>query len=547
MRRALRDFSDHVRDADIAVVFFAGHGMEMNGTNYLIPTDAVLERDVDLADEAITLDRVNLMLEPAKRLRLVILDACRDNPFTRSIRRTLPGRSIGRGLAPVEVTTTDTLIAYAAKAGSTATDGAGTNSPYTTALVKHLTTPGLDVRLALGRVRDEVVRTTTPRQEPFVYGSLGGAEVPLVAAPRSSTVTPPVPPTTAPPAIQSAAAEAWPVARDSGSVAVLEAFIRRFGDTFFSDLARQKLDEVKQAEAERLRLAALEQQKRTAEAAAEAQRKAEEEARRRDLVAALVPGSGRSARDCAECPEMVVVPAGRFTMGSPAGEVGRDTDERPQRVVTIAQPFAVGKFEVTFAEWDAYVAKATSIGGTKPHSPNDLGWGRGRRPVINVSWDDAKGYVAWLSRVTGKTYRLLSEAEWEYAARAGTTTPFHTGPTINTNQANYDGNVTYGNGRKGSDRQWTVEVGSLNTPNAFGLHDMHGNVWEWVEDCYVHTYQGLPTDGSPAPDRLECSRVVRGGSWGSSPYRLRSANRDGSATVNRLYYNGFRVARSVAR
>lgn len=134
MRRALRDFADEVRDADIAVVFYAGHGMEMNGTNYLIPVDAVLERDIDVADEAIPLDRINLMLEPAKRLRLVILDACRDNPFVRSMRRTLVGRTIGRGLAPVEVAATDTLIAYAAKAGSTAADGDAANSPYTLAL-----------------------------------------------------------------------------------------------------------------------------------------------------------------------------------------------------------------------------------------------------------------------------------------------------------------------------------------------------------------------------------------------------------------------------
>jgi hypothetical protein len=182
MRRALRNFSDQVRDADIAVVAFAGHGIEVNGTNYLIPVDAVLERDIDVEDETIPLERVTQVLQQAKRLRLVILDACRDNPFVRSMRRTVAGRSIGRGFAPVEVTTSDTLIAFAAKAGSTAADGEGTNSPYTTALVKHLTTAGLDLRLALGRVRDEVLKTTGNKQEPFVYGSLGGAEIALVPA-----------------------------------------------------------------------------------------------------------------------------------------------------------------------------------------------------------------------------------------------------------------------------------------------------------------------------------------------------------------------------
>jgi uncharacterized caspase-like protein len=162
------------------VIFFAGHGMEVNGTNYLIPIDAILERDIDVEDETVPLDRVIQILEPAKRLRLVVLDACRDNPFVRSMKRTIAGRSIERGLAKVDVLTSDTLIAFAAKAGSTASDGDGTNSPYTTALLKHLTIPGLDLRLAFGRVRNEVLKNTDNRQEPFVYGSLGGSEVSLV-------------------------------------------------------------------------------------------------------------------------------------------------------------------------------------------------------------------------------------------------------------------------------------------------------------------------------------------------------------------------------
>jgi Caspase domain len=184
MRRALRDFSDHVRDADIAVVFYAGHGMEVSGTNYLVPVDAVLERDIDVEDEAVPLDRVMQLLEQAKLLRLVLLDACRDNPFMRSMKRTVSGRSIGRGLAQVDVLTSNTLVGFAAKAGSTAADGEGIDSPYTTALLNHLATPGLDLRLALGRVRDEVLRITANKQEPFLYGSLGGSEIAL--APSSS-------------------------------------------------------------------------------------------------------------------------------------------------------------------------------------------------------------------------------------------------------------------------------------------------------------------------------------------------------------------------
>src|SRR5450755_3918266 len=190
-RRALRDFADRARDADIAVVYYAGHGMELDGTNYLIPVDAKLERDTDVYDEAFSLDRILLAVEPAKQLRLVILDACRDNPFAKIMKKTLASRSIGRGLAKVEPTSSNTLIAYAAKAGSTAQDGDANNSPFALALAKHLTTPGLDVRRAFGFVRDDVLKVTSNRQEPFVYGSLGGDDVPLVPGKPSQTTAAP--------------------------------------------------------------------------------------------------------------------------------------------------------------------------------------------------------------------------------------------------------------------------------------------------------------------------------------------------------------------
>src|SRR5215216_1899081 len=193
-RRVLRDFADRSRDADIAVVYYAGHGIEVDGGNYLIPVDAKLERDTDVYDEALSLDRVLLAIEPAKKLRLVILDACRDNPFSKSMKRTVASRAIGQGLAKIEPASPNMLIAYSAKAGSTAADGDGKNSPFTVALSKHLTTPGLDVRRAFGYVRDEVLKSTGNRQEPFVYGSLGGDDVPLVLGPpRAATAPAPAP------------------------------------------------------------------------------------------------------------------------------------------------------------------------------------------------------------------------------------------------------------------------------------------------------------------------------------------------------------------
>jgi formylglycine-generating enzyme required for sulfatase activity len=255
-------------------------------------------------------------------------------------------------------------------------------------------------------------------------------------------------------------------------------------------------------------------------------------------------GAGRVFRDCPTCPEMVAVPAGEFMMGSPESERGRNKDEGPQRKVTISKPFAVGKFEVTFAQWDACVAESGCT-----HKPGDESWGRGRRPVINVSWDDAKQFVAWLAKKTGKPYRLLTEAEWEYAARGVTRAsdphpPFSTGATINYKQANYDANFKYGSGPQGLYRQKTLDAGSL-PRNAFGLHDMHGNVWEWVEDCYKSSYAGAPTDGSAVTSGNCALRVLRGGSWNYYPQLLRSAYRYATAGGIRVENAGFRVARSL--
>jgi uncharacterized caspase-like protein len=181
MRQALGDFSEAAQDADMALLFYAGHGIEVDGTNYLIPVDARLARDFDVEDEAISLDRALRAIERAKRLRFVMLDACRDNPFTKTMRRT--SRSVGRGLARVDAPMTDTLVAFSTEAGTVAADGDAAASPFTSALVRHLATPGLDLRIAFGRVRDEVMKSTNNRQRPFIYGSLGGSTVAIVDAP----------------------------------------------------------------------------------------------------------------------------------------------------------------------------------------------------------------------------------------------------------------------------------------------------------------------------------------------------------------------------
>ena len=245
-----------------------------------------------------------------------------------------------------------------------------------------------------------------------------------------------------------------------------------------------------------------------------------------DAGVAPAPGEvpGKVLRDCEQCPEMIVVPAGSFEMGSLPNEEGRQDSEGPVRRVEIPRPFAVGKFEVTREEFEAFAEVSGRDTGTSCwawrddgfQSRSGLGWDRpgysqtDRHPAVCVSWEDARAYVAWLSEQTRKPYRLLSEAEWEYAARAGTSGPFHFGSTITPGRANYDGNFAYGDGRKGLYRKKGVAVGGF-AANDFGLHDVHGNVWEWTEDCWHGSYLGAPSDGTALDGRrrLHESRRAR--------------------------------------
>ena len=328
---------------------------------------------------------------------------------------------------------------------------------------------------------------------------------------------------------KEAAREAWNEVRDARDAEAARAYIEEYGGVEGAGVW------VKLAES---LLAELDRERRMREAA-ENERKAKEAERNRP---------GRRFRDCAECPEMVVIPAGSFMMGSSESEEYRDDDEGPVHRVEIREPFAVGAYEVMRNEYGAFVEETGHADGPGCYVWTSGKWKErekadwmnprysqtGREPVVCVNWEDAQAYVEWLSRKTGEEYRLLSEAEWEYAARAGSRTRYSFGGGITPNDANYGRNI----GK-------TRPVGSYRA-NGFGLYDMHGNAWEWVQDCVNYNYRGAPSNGD-AWERGECGgRVLRGGSWSSFPRNLRAADRLGNVTGYRGFTVGFRVARTLA-
>ena len=509
LTEALRAFTRRSAGADVSLVFYAGHGIEMDGVNYVVPVDARLERDVDVRFETVTLDDL-LAVTAGASLRLVVLDACRNNPLARSMQRTAATRTVSGGSfgdLNEDLLGDETLVAYAAAAGTTAADGRGRNSPYTAALLSHLEEP-LELSALFRRVRAEVLEATDGEQRPHEYASLvrehylSGA--PVAAAPVvASGAT--VDGATAAARLQQETVF-WESIRESTTASDFEEYLRQFPAGVYRGLATT-------------RLAAL----RTAAAAdAPASRPATED-----------PVEVETFRDCRSCPEMVTIPAGRFRM---------------VREVEVAS-FALSKHEVTRGQFRAFVAATghnTRGRWCGEESWRDLDWQTDDHPVVCVNWDDARAYVRWLRRETGERYRLSSESEWEYAARAGTTTSWFWGDRA-------EDRCEYANGKDsddGCDDGWerTAPVGSFRA-NGFGLHDMAGNVSEWVEDCWRlwhDDYEGAPRDGSAWTRGGDCDRrVVRGGSWMNDPETLSSAVRGFYSDKDwRGSWRGFRVART---
>jgi formylglycine-generating enzyme required for sulfatase activity len=491
MRNELKDFSSKATTADIALIYYAGHGAELETENYLVPVDAKLLRSTDLQFEAVSLTSVRAAVAGATKLRIVVLDACRNNPFKLA---SLNGkRAATRGLAAIEPGAGE-VVAYSAKKGTVAQDGpVNSNSPFASALIKSLNEPGLEIRLMFGRIRDDVLAATANEQEPYTYASLGGDAIYLKPALNNPTLA-------------ASVALEWQLVSNSRSPRVLEAFLKKYGaDPIYGGLAHERL-------------------------------------------ALLSPppqsNAPRSFRDCPDCPEMLNIPAGRFIMGSVSSEPGFDPIEGPQHPVTINKAFAVSKFEISLEQFKTF-ASAT---GYKPAAQclifDGQDWRKGpgrsyllphyttndQQPVTCVSWHDAKAYVDWLSSRTSNNYRLLTEAEWEYAARAGTTNAFGVNALLQTNEAQFAALSP-------------ANIGSFST-NAFGLHDMLGNVWEWTEDCYVPGYDKASPTGQP-PVENDCKRTYRGGGWAQQMKDLRMGSRGYNAPETRVDVIGFRVAKTL--
>jgi formylglycine-generating enzyme required for sulfatase activity len=563
----------------IGFIYYSGHGAAEKDTNinYLIPVDASAPGTSAFWDDSVKLDDVLRLLDGARSAaKFIVFDACRNE-------LQLPTKDTSKGLVPV-AEQQGMFIAYASAPGRTASDMGDKSGPYAAALAVELAHPGLDHLNLFQNVKETVLASTGGVQQPWESNGLG-RRVYLTGPPAAAAPTSPSSTATTQQSGWSTAEREWQqYGKETKDIRLLEAFkLKHKSDPVYVRLAEARSEELKRQEiaasvaAPTLPDAPLNSEPNrppvkwekvtegtspTPASKPRAEPKTPEvtwervvnwermPATKCDGIEITVgqnerrcfkPGAGRTEyfKDCPTCPEMVAVPKGSFTMGSPPNEPQRVENEAQVRI-TIAAPFAVGKYSVTFDEWDTCVAN----GGCNGYKPDDQGWGRSKHPVINVNWDDAKAYVSWLSRKTGKSYRLLSEAEREYVTRAGTTTPFWWGSSITSKQANRPESFSYKEDSKGYGQR-TLPVDNFEA-NPWGLYQVHGNVYEWTEDCWNESNAGNPGDGS-ARASGDCSvRVIRGGSWSYMPALIRSAARGWRDTGDRIFSVGFRVARTLA-
>jgi formylglycine-generating enzyme required for sulfatase activity len=464
MQRAIDAFTEKIKSGSVALLYFSGYGIQVARQTYLLPINAQVWTEAEVRRDGISVDALLAdMHRKGAKVKIVILDAARRNPFERRFRPSAAGLA---GLDAVD----GSLALFSAAPGKVINDGTGANSVFVSELIKELRVPNLTAEEVFNRARIAVSRASNGEQVPWVASSL--TEEFRFRPPRPVAAPAPAPaPKAAPtpaPATPKAAQAPTPAPAPAPSPAPTP--------------------------------------------------------KATPAPAGSKPGD--LLRDCPDCVELVVVPGGSFDMGSTSDY------ENPVHRVTIARPFAIGRYEVTFDEWD----KCVDDGGCK-HRADDRGWGRGKRPVMNVSWFDAKAFVTWLSQKAGQTYRLPSETEWEYAARAGTNTPYWWGRDVGTGQANCRECST-------GEPQRTSPVGTYK-PNPFGLYDTAGNAAEWVEDCWNDNYRGAPANGSAWATGQCRLRVLRGGAFDSQARYLRSMSRFRYDQDVRYIANGFRVVREL--
>ena len=466
-----------------AAVYYGGHAVQYQDRNFLLAINSRITTEADVRTEGIDID---LILDPLIVSRpagcIVILDAARKNPWQQAASSRVRGLS---GQPPIEGVT----VIYPVAPGDVVGDAPRDTNLFAVELVKSAKIQGLSFKEVFRRVRTSVAQATRDRQIPW-KSSPSPEELVI------SLIRKPVR------AADPLELGFWETIKGGDNAADFKAYLDSYPDGPFAAAARARLQQIE----------------------AKSETKPEVAKPAAPEPAAAAPQS--VTRDCPQCPEMVLVLAGVFEMGS----TELFDFEAPVHQVSIRKAFYIGQREVTYEEWDACIAE----GGCKQR-PDDRGLGRARRPVTDIDWDDAKGYTAWLSQRTGHAYRLPTESEWEYVARAGTTTSYPWGRTVEKDRANCIGCTS-------DPVKRAIDTGSFQ-PNAFGIYDMAGNAAEWVEDCWNDNYRGAPTDGSAWTKPLCRERVLRGGSFNNDPRYLRSAARFKYDHDVRFYTNGFRVVR----
>jgi formylglycine-generating enzyme required for sulfatase activity len=498
----LREFRSRIQPGDEVVVFYAGHGLMVKGENYLPTVDADIRSEDDVPQYSINVSKQLLVaLDESKAgIKLLFLDACRNNPYARSF------RSESGDLGHIKNAPSGTLIHYATRPGSVAADGEGQNGLYTEHLLKYLAQPGQIIELALKEVAASVESASKGEQEPWSEGSLKGGHF-YVFAPVQIKVAAPI--------SRDSDAEFWTDAKRVDSLSGYQAYVAAFPKGQYLGLANAMIEKLTSK-----------------------------------ITAVSVSANLNMAEQLALRLGMVTLPRGKIRVG------GAADDEKPMHEVIVDYPLTMGATEVTVGQWREYVKSTPSINSAWANpgfSQTD------DHPVVNVSFNDVQGYLAWLNAQSGfdathrHRWRLPTEAEWEYAARAGTSTEFHTGDKIEPSQAHFAWQIEF----NGSKKLTTSPTGTARVKsypaNAWGLHDMHGNAWEWVEDCYESkAYEQRTKVSNPWPanritvnEPANCRRVLRGGSWNYVPNDLRSASRFNYVPTSRVSFVGFRVARTA--